>query len=259
MAHSPAASLAMKTSAKPKRSRVRIFDAVRGFSVVSMVAFHLCYDLRFLSRIPLAWFAPPFQDIWRASISWTFVFIAGCMCAFSRNNLRRSGVYLAAAALIFVATSVAAVDDAINFGIIFCMGACTLIEWALEQAHMAPEGNAAAIVLAVCFVLLLGVPHGYVGIEPFAITLPDAWYSTPWLSWLGLPGPHFVSGDYYPVLPYLLLYLSGASWCRRRKRTKGFPQRLYQPYCRPLEFVGRHSLAVYLLHQPVLLLLTGNI
>lgn len=259
MAHLVTAPSAIGFAHKSKRSRVRIFDAVRGFSVISMVAFHLCYDLRFISGIPLAWFAPPFQHIWRASISWNFVFIAGCMCAFSRNNLKRAGVYLAAAALIFVATTVAAVDDAINFGIIFCMGACTLIEWVLEQAHIAPKGNATAVVLAVCFVLLLGVPRGYIGVGSLTAALPAAWYSTPWLSWLGLPGPHFVSGDYYPVLPYLLLYLCGTVWCRNRKSTKGFPERLYQPCCKPLEFVGRHSLLVYLLHQPVLLMLTGNL
>lgn len=238
--------------------RVRLFDAVRGFSVVSMVGFHLCYDLKFLSGMPLPWFAPPFQDIWRASISWTFVFIAGCMCAFSRNNLKRSALYLGVALLVFVATTLAAVDEPISFGIIFCMGACTLIEWLLEKAHMSPRGYGASVVLFIAFVLLLQLPNGLVGIGTLTLNLPSCLYGTPWFSWLGFPGPHFVSGDYYPVLPYLLLYLSGTACCRRWKR-KGFPDRLYKPFCKPLELVGRHSLLVYVIHQPILLLLTGNI
>ncbi|MEE6147840.1 heparan-alpha-glucosaminide N-acetyltransferase domain-containing protein [Olsenella sp. YH-ols2223] len=43
--------------------RVRVFDAVRGFSVLSMMAFHLCYDLRYLYGRPMAWFAPPFLEM----------------------------------------------------------------------------------------------------------------------------------------------------------------------------------------------------
>lgn len=252
-------SLTSRQATAKRGERVRAFDAVRGVSVVSMVGFHLCYDLRFLSRMPLAWFAPPFQDIWRASISWTFVFIAGCMCAFSRNNLRRAGIYLAVALLVFVATSVAAVDDAINFGIIFCMGACTLLEWCLERMRLAPRGVVAAVGLAVLFIVTLGIPSGRLGLGALSVGLPKVLYSTPWFSWLGFPGPHFVSGDYYPVLPYVLLYLSGSAWCRYVKDGSGFSDRAYQPVCRPLELVGRHSLLVYVVHQPVLLLLTGNL
>lgn len=245
-------------SSRGRVGRVRLFDALRGFSVVSMVAFHLCYDLRFLSHLPLVWFAPPLQDMWRASISWVFVFIAGCMCSFSRNNLKRAGVYLGVALLVFVATTAAAVDDPISFGIIFCMGACTFVEWVLERLGCSPRGYVAAAILFLAFVLCLGVPRGSIGIGPLALKVPAGLYSTPWLSWLGFPGPGFVSGDYYPVLPYLLLYLCGSSCCARWRR-KGFPARLYEPLCRPLEFVGRHSLLVYVVHQPILLLLTGNL
>ena len=85
---------------KGQRRRIGIFDAVRGFSVISMVLFHLCYDLRFLAGVGLPWFASPLQDIWRASISWTFLFVAGCMCTLSRSNLRRGLTYGAVALAI---------------------------------------------------------------------------------------------------------------------------------------------------------------
>ena len=144
-----------KHMAAQQGSRVHIFDAARGFSVVSMVLFHYCYDLKFISGVPLEWFAPPLQDIWRASISWAFLFIAGCMCAHSRGNLRRGGIYMAFALLIFVVTTIAAVDVPISFGIIFCMAACTLLEWVLEKMRLSPNGYAAAVILFVVFLLLL--------------------------------------------------------------------------------------------------------
>ena len=75
-----------------------------------MVLFHLCYDLKFISGVSLTWFEPPLQDIWRASISWTFLFVAGYMCAHSRSNLRRAGEYGAVAVAIWLVTTIAAVQ-----------------------------------------------------------------------------------------------------------------------------------------------------
>lgn len=153
-------------------NRIGIFDAVRGFSVISMVFFHLCYDLRFLAGVSLPWFAPPLQDIWRASISWTFLFIAGCMCALSRNNLKRGLSYAAVALAIYVVTVLAAVDTPISFGIIYCMSACTLVAWALGKAKCHPKGPIAATVLLICFLLALGIPSGTIGIVSSRLLSP---------------------------------------------------------------------------------------
>ena len=233
-------------------ARVRAFDAVRGFSVISMVLFHLCYDLRFIYRLPLGWFAPPLQDIWRASISWAFVTIAGCMFAYSRNNLRRAGKYLAVAFLIFVATTVVAVDTPINFGVIYCMGACTLACWLLDRVGLRPQSWESTLLFFALFLFLLPLAHGRVGIGPLALQVPRAFYATPFLSWLGLPGPGFASGDYYPLLPYLGLYLAGSTLGRRLK-TKGAPDWLLAISCQPLEAVGRYALPIYVIHQPLIL------
>lgn len=102
--------------------RVVFFDIWRGFVIVSMVLFHFVYDLVYLSDMHLSWFTSPFIDIWRASISWSFLFIAGSMCAFSKNALRRACLYGALAALIFLITSLVRVDVPISFGIIFLHG-----------------------------------------------------------------------------------------------------------------------------------------
>ena len=151
----PTTAAATRPSAS---GRMAFFDVARGFSVVSMVLFHLCYDLRFLYGLPLEWFRPPLQDIWRASISWTFLAIAGCMCTFSRNGGRRAARYLGVAAAVFVVTSLVAVDTPISYGIIYCMGFCTLAEWLLQRAGWQPRGLACAAVLFIVFLLLRGVP-----------------------------------------------------------------------------------------------------
>lgn len=217
-----------------------------------MVLFHACYDLVFIYGVALPFFVAPYVGIWRATIAWTFLGIAGWMCSFSKNNLARSGRYLAVAALIFVATTVAAVDDPINFGIIFCMGGATLIDALLEKAHLEPRGLICAGILALAFLLCLNVPSGYFGGPFFSVSLPEAWYQQSVLAWLGLPGPGFVSGDYYPLVPFALMYGAGIAVGRWFK-AKGYPRWMLTAHCHPLEWLGRHALPIYVIHQVALL------
>ena len=234
--------------------RVGIFDVVRGFSVISMVLFHLCYDLKFITGVDLPWFEPPLQDVWRASISWTFLFVAGCMCPLSRSNARRALQYGLVALAIWVVTTIVAVDTPISFGIIYCMAACTLVAYALQRLRALPCGYLAAAVLLVAFLALQGLSQGTVLFG--LVDVPSALYGSEWLSWLGLPGPSFASGDYYPLLPYLLIYLVGAALGTRWAES-GYPEWAKRANVAPLSFVGRHALLVYVVHQPVLLLVTG--
>lgn len=234
------------------QGRVALFDVVRGFSVISMVLFHLCYDLRYLYGQRLDFFAPPLQDIWRASISWTFLFIAGCMCSLSRNNLKRSLRYLGAAAAVFMVTWVAAVDTPISFGIIFCMGASTLLYHLLDTLNLAPTGFVAALLLCSAFLLTRGVPSGSVGIGAMSVPLPHWLYGSPFFAFAGFPGPGFYSGDYYPMIPFTLMYLTGAAM-ERSWHDAGYPALFYRITCRPLQAIGRHALPIYILHQPFIL------
>lgn len=235
-----------------------MFDALRGLSVLSMVLFHFCYDVTAIQGIALPWFKPPFEDLWRASISWSFLVLAGIMCAYSRNNFKRSLIYGFVALLIWIVTLLAKVDIPISFGIIYCMFASTLLYAALERLGAAPRGIKAGAVLFLCFVLCLGVNSGSIGLPGASLRLPHRLYETKWLSWLGFPGPGFSSGDYYPLLPYSLIFLTGAAVgpCLKEWIPNTLLARLGW---RPLEFIGRHALAVYVIHQPVLLLLSSLI
>lgn len=108
------------------QKRITIFDTVRGFTMISMAGFHACYDLAYLYGWDMPWFTQTvFQDIWRASISWVFLFIAGWMCTLSRNNIKRAAKYALAALVVWLVTTLVSVDDSVNFGIIYCMAACT--------------------------------------------------------------------------------------------------------------------------------------
>ena len=112
--------------------------------------------------------------------------------------------------------------------------------------------------LLALFALLWGLPEGTLGVGPLSVGLPRGLYGGEGLAWLGLPGPSFSSGDYYPLLPYLMVYLAGtamgSSWAAR-----GYPGWARRASVPALTFLGRHALAAYVIHQPVLLALTGLI
>lgn len=178
------------------QKRITIFDTVRGFTMISMAGFHACYDLAYLYGWDMPWFTQTvFQDIWRASISWVFLFIAGWMCTLSRNNIKRAAKYALAALVVWLATTLVSVDDSVNFGIIYCMAACTGIV-ALTDPVL--KKISARWGMSLCLVL-------------FALTwsIPKTTYPVPYLAWLGFPSPGFISGDYYPIIPFIFMYLAG--------------------------------------------------
>lgn len=238
------------------KGRLRTVDALRGATIISMVLFHWCYDLRYLSGVPLPFFQPPLQDVWRATISWTFLFIAGWMCSHSRSPTRRAARYLLVALFVYLATSLARLDAPIRFGIIYCMGASTLVAGLALRAGLLDGRWWQTAVLLVLFVMLLRLPEGSLGVGALALRLPRAFYDTPYLSWLGFPGPHFVSGDYYPLLPFCLMYLVGANVGVMLER-HALPTWVYERGFGPLALIGRHPLLIYLLHQPLLLVLAS--
>lgn len=245
-----------------RSQRLRGFDVLRGFSVVSMVSFHFCYDLAYLWGAPLSWFESPFQDVWRASISWVFLALAGIMCAYSRNNLKRGLRYLSLALAIYAVTYLAQVDTPISFGIIYCMGFSTILVGLLRRFGLGAWRGWRAWVLSSCilalFLLTLAVPSGSFGLAwaggP-SVRMPVDLYQRGLLSWLGFPGPRFASGDYYPPLPFSLVFVAAYVWWQGSEHAK-ITQWLAKLSCAPLEWVGRHPLSIYVLHQPLLLVLS---
>ena len=162
------------------------------------------------------------------------------MCTLSRNNVKRAVKYAAAALIVWIATTLVSVDDSVNFGIIYCMAACTTVV-ALTRSLLQKIPSSWGI--ATCLVL-------------FALTwgIPKAVYPLPYLAWLGFPGPGFVSGDYYPLIPFVFMYLTGF-FTARAAQISNFetPEWAYANPIPALASLGRHALPFYLLHQPLIL------
>ncbi|MDY2778192.1 MAG: heparan-alpha-glucosaminide N-acetyltransferase domain-containing protein, partial [Collinsella sp.] len=174
----------------------------------------------------------------------TFLVLAGWMSVFSRSNLKRGALYAAVAGTIFLATTLVAVDAPISFGIMFCMAASTLIHIPLERIGRGIPPWLGSTLCIVTFIL--------------TFDLPRSPHPLPGLAWLGLPDATFSSGDYYPLLPYSLLYFLGAElgrWhaLRHAGEEEEFPRWAYVDHVPALSWMGRHALPIYLAHQPIVL------
>ena len=116
----------------------------------------------------------------------------------------------------------------------------------IEKIHWIP-GAAVCLILYVC---TYWVYAGFIGIRGlFELPLPEALTDGSMLYAFGFVDGRFRSVDFYPLFPWLFLFLCGCFVGRLLNRE--LPEWLCRDYCKPLTLIGRNSLAIYVVHQPV--------
>lgn len=233
-----------------KHRRIDLLDAARGVAILAMVIYHGLYDLTAIFGLPdplFAWLEPlepPFAGL--------FILLSGLSCRFSHSNLRRGLRVAALAAAISLVTAVFLPSEAIWFGILHFLAAAILLYIPLRRLLDAVPACVSVPVLLVLFILTYPVQQGYIGLAGVAgVALPGALYDCGWLFWLGFPGLSFTSADYFPLLPWLFLFLLGAV-LGVPVQARRLPERFYTLRVPFLAAVGRNTLLIYMLHQPVL-------
>ena len=224
--------------------RIWELDALRGICILGMVAVHGIYDLGSPRLTGSA--AYILVKDWGGVL---FLLLSG-ICVTLGNHWLRRGITVFACGMVCTAVTwgiyalgLAPKSIVIVFGVLHCLGLCMVL-WSvtgkLPLWGLTALGAAAA---AAGLMLPPGIPVTF-----------------PWLIPLGLPPEDFASADYFPLLPNLGFFLLGAALgrsCYRGKRSL-LPNALGESA--PIRFLcacGRHSLTVYLLHQPVILGLTA--
>lgn len=203
-----------------------------------MIAYHLAYDLCLFGFLPWRVIESAAMQALERLIAWSFILCAGASCCFSRSNLRRGCICAAAGAVVTAASFL--VDTPIRFGILQFLSAMMLL-YALLAALGQRVKLAHPAVVPVCAALYLLT----------AWLTQEVTVQSRWLFWLGFRCEDFLSYDYFPLLPYAFLFVLGvwlgqyAGRCPERFRLR----RRLSP---ALGWTGRHTLAVYLAHQPVL-------
>lgn len=226
------------------KTRIWELDALRGVCILAVVAVHLIFDLVELYGV-LAWEYPALFVFLRDWGGVLFVLLSGICATLGTHSVRRGAVVLCCGLLISAVTrgmyARELADDSIviRFGVLHCLGICMML-WHFCKG------------LSVKLLTVAGALLTAAGLYLMRVTV-----SVPYLYPLGLTTPAFWSADYFPLLPYFGFFLLGASLGRtlyREKRTllPNFPAE--NPIVRFFRFCGRHSLIIYLLHQPLLAL-----
>ena len=229
------------------RQRRHGIDTLRGWTLVNMIAYHGAWDLVYLCGVAWPWYHSAGAYWWQQSICWTFILLSGFCWSMGRHRLKRGLMAFGGGALVSAVTWIAMPQSRIFFGVLSLLGASALLLIPLEKPlRKVPPRLGAALSFAL-FMLFGEVNGGWLGFEGALVAqLPRTLYRNYFTAALGFPQPGFFSTDYFPLLPWFFLFLTGFYLYPLR------PQEACRLRLPVLAGMGRHSLLIYLLHQPVL-------
>lgn len=234
----------------PGKDRYWEIDAVRGCAIIMMVIFHTVFDLAYFNLFPVTVSSGPFRMLAVATAS-LFLVVAGLsaylsLCR-SANPLHRKNAWKRTTirgATIFgyglcvtAATAIYPGEGIIVFGILHLIGCCVILSPLFLRL------GRGTIVAGIVLILLSIVTAGI--------------YGPPWLIPLGIHPESFWSLDYTPFIPWAGLFLAGmyVGFMIYPGGNRRYSVPTPTPPLQWLSIPGRHSLAIYLVHQPVILAL----
>ncbi len=228
------------------KKRIWELDALRGVFMIAIIFFHLMYDLVYLFGIvelttPLAQKLYQFGNDWGGT---PFLFLSGLCATIGSRPGKRAITVLGGGVIISLVTTAmyllgfAGKGIIIYFGVLHCIGTCMLL-WLLFRKLPTPALLIIGLILAAWGLHLRNAPS----------------VDYPWLTIFGLVPHGFTSSDYFPLLPNFGYFLIGASLGRTLYKNKvSLLPKVNENsiLIRPFSFIGRNSLLIYLLHQPIL-------
>ena len=230
-------------SATPSR-RADLIDFARGLALVAMFVFHFTWDLSLFRLVATDIAAEPGWRWFARCIAASFLVIVGFSLVLATRNgfkarpyFKRLAMVAGAAGLVTLGTWFALPDAYIFFGILHHIAVASVLGLAFLQLPLLAVAGGAITAFAL----------------PPLVTSPVL--DASWLSWLGLGRQPLSTADYVPVLPWFGWVLTGIVLARLVLAspfgTRIMDWRATSAPTRLLAWGGRHSLAVYLIHQPV--------
>ena len=234
-----------QTPGREPSARIAAIDAARGVALIGMAFYHLSWDFAYFHLAPPDFPMTPPMRLFSHSVAGTFLALSGVSLALAHRETirwgafwRRLGVVGSAAALLSLATYLFAPDDAIFFGILHCIALSSLL--------------AAPLLLLPSWIGLVASAVAFAA--PLLVASPAL--NPPALVWLGLGTIPPRTLDWRPLLPWSGFVFLGLSLTRRNlARLVASKLAQWRATGRAgvaLAWAGRHSLAIYLIHQPIL-------
>ena len=232
------------------KERLSLLDALRGFALLNMVLYHILYDVVYIFGHPIGWYQSAAGYVWEQFICWSFILLSGFCFSLGSRPIKRGLLVFGAGCVISLVTMFVMPEQRVRFGILSLIGCCMLLTRLCLplMKRILPE-----IGILFCFALFCftkALPFGGFGWgDTVLISLPDWLYSAQWLYPIGLPNSDFFSSDYFPLFPWLFLYWTGwfAFYMWRNVRNC----KVLKIKIPVLDWLGRYSLWIYIIHQPI--------
>jgi uncharacterized membrane protein len=231
-------------SQKSVSRRIWEIDFLRGLSIILVVGYHLLYDLgEFVGVERFFGFTTDLSTVaWSAAqhfFAGLFIVLSGTSSTLTRSNLRRGLRLLAVSLVVTAITYIFDPRSAVWFGILQLLAVSILVFGAAFE-------KAKPVTCAAWGIFVLGLGAALHLLKRSMTIRFD------WLLPFGIHSPGYSSFDYFPLIPWFGVFLIGAAL----GRSVYAPRRSLLPWRLPHTFVnaaGRHSLLIYIFHQPMIL------
>lgn len=264
-------------STQVRPERLALLDEIRGITLINMMLYHFLWDLVYIAGIDIPWYHGREAYLWQQSICWTFIFLSGFCWSLGRRHLKRGLTVYLAGGLVTVVTLLFLPEDRVVFGVLTLIGSSMLLMIPMDKVCQTVKSRTVLVFLTVLagflFLLFLPAMNGRLGNfigfwrgDAFlqgGPRLPKKLYCSWFSTYLGFPMADFYSTDYFPLIPWFFLFMTGYFFhklCKHRLCSNNLCMHqdglsssfLRKNHLPPLSFIGRHSLLIYMLHQPVL-------
>ncbi len=216
--------------------RIEVLDVWRSLAILLMVTYHILYDLYAFGVLGReAVFSPGPMAIRFAAVG-SFMLISGMVVRFSHNSLRRGAIVFCCGLLVSLVMHF--VGEPVQFGVLHNLGTMMMAYGIISPRVKTPRGMWFPVVCIAVFALTYYLND-------------TVRVNTDLLVPLGLYPAGFYSADYYPLFPWSMVFALGV-WLGGYLPEWQEKLPLLRRNCHPaLSFAGRHSLLIYLAHQPI--------
>ncbi|WP_143315325.1 heparan-alpha-glucosaminide N-acetyltransferase domain-containing protein [Clostridium sp. HBUAS56017] len=236
------------------KKRVQLIDELRGLAIILMIIYHFIYQYvlwmssnsKILDNIII-------EGI-RLGAEFLFITISGISSSFSRNNFRRGLICVYLGIFITVVTYIFVPRELISFGILHFLGISIIFyELLIDRIRKITPNRGLVLSLILFIVTYVVLYEGSYLKERMKLSWIINLKNNGYLNFIGIKSNSFISSDFFPIIPWFFLFLSGGFIGEKIKKIDKIKDGNKIEFLIFLRWLGRNSLLIYMTHIPIII------